>query len=180
MSIMHQFSDLSASLKQLHNRSQGTHWKKVKRRSVSPPWCPRLLPMHSTTWEWKHHKETTEAAFRPPITQICDSRDWLVAHLCHCISAAGEALCMDVCSWRGMAFGSFSWWSSAFCCSLPTSRVCSVLVVVLLFLLTHTEPDLNWKILSCLFPFLLLWREVREWELSPAGACQRALPVFWM
>lgn len=46
----------------------------------------------------------------------------------------------------------------------------AVLVVVLLFLLTYTEPELNWKILSCLFPFLMLWRELWEWELCLWGS----------
>lgn len=46
----------------------------------------------------------------------------------------------------------------------------AVLVVVLLFLLTYRKPELNWKILSCFFPFLMPWRELWEWELCPRGS----------
>lgn len=67
--------------------------------------------------------------------------------------------------------------------SLATWRVSAVLVVVLLFLLTYTEPELNWKILSCLFPFLMLWRELWEWELCPQGSLpkhsSKALDMTW-
>lgn len=156
MNIMHQSSDLSTSLKQLHNRSRGTHWRRVKKRGVSLHHgvpdsflCTVLLESESIMEKQlklllghRTHRSVTAGTW------------WW--HTCVTASAAGEALRIDVCSWRGTAFGSFTRQSSAFSCSLPTSRACAVLVVVLLFPLTHTEPSLSWKILSCLFPFLLL------------------------
>lgn len=50
----------------------------------------------------KAYGETTEAAFRPPNTQICDSRDLVVAHLCHCICSSRSAAhrCLQL-TWDG-------------------------------------------------------------------------------
>lgn len=145
---------LMVSYKQEHFRV--THWD-ISEAVILWFWPPGRSSLHEEASWWSHASVTV-----PPQQN---------QRGLHCVSPAWPSLCQ------------FPQLELSSLLQPGHMKGFAVLVVVLLFLWTSTEPELNWKILSCLFPFLMLWRERWEWELCPQGSLPKhspkALDVTW-